>query len=722
MACKKLTSSNSVEDASSYQTASVKPDANALVLLFVTHSTPIFVVGAPTTPTVSGNGLVWLRVQTVTFGGQNDRRLTCFRAMGTAPAEGAVTMDFGGQNQDYCAWSLFEYTDVDIDGSGAAAVAQSSVAAGTGATLTVALTPSADSARNVSVGALALELVAEPDRPVSSGAGFTEIDQMNPDQLFGKGTSLQTQDASPAVSGVSWTWTGAENAAAIALEVKAVPTGTTPPPPLTTDEALIKRFEPVLFFHPDEKFFPVDAKRFIEQAALWTSREPFDDKATWGGAPGDPFPRRPQVAAGKLAAAPNEGDDYRFGETFGKGQDNRFLELGGWKDTNGVPEAGVTESSENVYTDRDSIADLYNNELEASRFWYHAEVFAKTRLEQIAQSDNNLKKILGQLGEHPRLVCYYLFFPAHEQSVGRERCTGVAANEVACHAGDWQCIAVMLKGDGADTAEGFTPKFLGLTGSRRAAVVQEDGSVVFRPYQFDDEDRTAITVEAWRPGQPATVDGHPRVYVARGTHSLYTKPGEHQVDPFSVNKEPRQCGTLDGPGPPEPPPPDRDFPLDTVAAIVAKIAAAGLANVFAVGFVAAVLEFFWEYPYAPFGATPPPVDPPDPDQAPAAAGAGKTVRPRDLTVPDAGEDVVDWRSQRSLVLEGRTYSSVVERGPKQPWWPGDDNEQGFWGRWGQHVTTDGLGRRAGPRFPNYAAMFLGALADGDTRQQLELDG
>ena len=157
MARKKLTSSNSVEDASSYQTASVKPDANALVLLFVTHSTPIFVVGPPTTPTVSGNGLVWLRVQTVTFGGQNDRRLTCFRAMATAPAEGAVTMDFGGQNQDYCAWSLFEYTDVDIDGSGAAAVAQSSVAAGSGASLTVALTPSADSARNVSVGALALE-------------------------------------------------------------------------------------------------------------------------------------------------------------------------------------------------------------------------------------------------------------------------------------------------------------------------------------------------------------------------------------------------------------------------------------------------------------------------------------------------------------------------------------------------------------------------------------
>ncbi len=280
----------------------------------------------------------------------------------------------------------------------------------------------------------------------------------------------------------------------------------------------------------------------------------------------------------------------------------------------------------------------------------------------------------------------------------------------------------MLKGDGTDTAEGFTPKFVGLTGSRPAAVEQEDGSFVFRPYQFDEENRTAITVEAWRPGQPATVDGHPRVYVARGSHSLFTKPGEHQVDPFPVNQEPRQCGTLDGPGPTSPPPPDRDFPLDTVAAIVAKIVAAGLANVFAVGFVAAVLEFLWDYPYAPFGAAAPTIDPPDPDQAPAAAGDGKTVRPRDLTVPDAGDDVVEWRSQRALVLEGRTYSCVVERGPKQPWWPGDDNEKGFWGRWGQHVTTDGLGRRAGPRFPNYAAMFLGALADGDTRQQLELDG
>jgi hypothetical protein len=31
---------------------------------------------------------------------------------------------------------------------------------------------------------------------------------------------------------------------------------------------LVRRFEPILYFHPEEKFFPCDAKSYIEHSAL----------------------------------------------------------------------------------------------------------------------------------------------------------------------------------------------------------------------------------------------------------------------------------------------------------------------------------------------------------------------------------------------------------------------------------------------------------------------
>lgn len=103
---KKLTSNNSVNNASTCKTAVIGPGDNMLVLAFVANARPAIPGGTPATPTVSGNGLTWQQVKTVTAA--NDRRLTCYRAMGPTPSAGDVTIDFGGQTQDYCAWSIFE--------------------------------------------------------------------------------------------------------------------------------------------------------------------------------------------------------------------------------------------------------------------------------------------------------------------------------------------------------------------------------------------------------------------------------------------------------------------------------------------------------------------------------------------------------------------------------------------------------------------------------------
>lgn len=714
----KLTAGSGTDDAASFATEAVRPAADALVLLFVTSATVspfgLFPPPVPNTPTVSGHGLVWIRMKTLTFGAQNDRQLTAFRAMGAAPAQGVVTIDFGGQAQDFCAWSMFEYTGVDTSDGGASAVVQSATATGNGTTLTVALGPSSAAANNVAVGGIALELINDPARPVTPGAGFGEIDELNPAGI--KATSLQTQDATPAVPGVAWTWNGAENAAAIALEVKAKVTagGGPPTPTLTLDEQLIKRFEPVLFFHPDEKFFPVDPKRVVEHSALWASSAPFDDKNTWGGPPGASFPRRPDVATDELAALPGQGGTYKFDDILGRGNDNRFLEIGGWKDADESSEPGVTADSQNVYANRDAIADKFNNEYESSRFWYYAEVFIGSRLKKLLGSDVNLTKTLGKRSK-PKLLCYYLLFPAHEQSVGADTCTGIEAQEAACHAGDWQCIAVLLEGDGADAAS-YKPKYLGLTGSRPKAVDLGGGQFDYRPHQFDEENRTVLKVESWRPGMPFTVDGHPRVHVALGSHSLYTQGGDVEVDPFSINQAPRDCGILDGPGPVSPPPTDDDdgeSDLDPLVVLIAKLVGGLASGFFIFAWAGAIIESFTTF-IKPFGTAPeePFGDPPNPDQSPMA-GEGTTLAPAGLQVPDAGPVEV-WRSKRHTSPDGRTYDYVVNR-TTQRWWPDDDFEKGFWGRWGQQVTNDPLGRRSGPRFPNYAVMFVQALADGDTK-------
>ena len=47
---------------------------------------------------------------------------------------------------------------------------------------------------------------------------------------------------------------------------------------------------------------------------------------------------------------------------------------------------------------------------------------------------------------------------------------------------------------------------------------------------------------------------------------------------------------------------------------------------------------------------------------------------------------------------------------QQVWWPSDTVHHGYDGRWGPRVANDPQGRRAGMRFPDFALMFLQALA------------
>lgn len=699
-----LTTGNSVNDASQFTTAEIQPTASALVLVFVANVKRIVTLGTIATPTISGSGLSWERVTTVTTPDE-DRRLTCFRAMGTAPARSAIVIDFADQIQDICAWSIVEYTDVDTTGvDGAGAIGQSFVATGTGTSLIATLTP-ADPQHGRTIGAIMLEPTDGQAHPVSSGSGFSEIHQQTATQAaFAKALTMQTQDSTSSASTISWTWAGSQDAAAVVIEVKGATEpsggGTTPGDPT---EAVIRRFEPVLHLHPDESFVPVNAKRYVESAALWAATAPFDDKNSWG--------TTPLVKASQLSTDPGSATYLgKPNNLVADAANERFLELGGWKDQDQNHEPDVTGGTTNVYADRKAIFDLYNGDLADHKFWYHAELFDETRLANLAGtvSAPALTNTLANF-KHPALLCYYLFYPAHEQSVGKDACPNVEAKEVACHAGDWHCFALLLEGDGTTSPDKYTPKFFGISGIRPAPVT---GGTTFRPYAFDAEGRITLKVEAWRSGsptapvQPDVVGDNPRFYIARGSHSMYTTAGEHEVAPFDDANSPTGCGKFDTPSAVPPPPPSDSIDPELQFALIflVKTILGGILGAFFPGFVAGIIEAIAATPG--FGSDPTPIiDPPNADAAPPAAAGSITVRPRNLTIPDLTGTEHFWPGDQDA------QALIVDRN-NQVWWPSDDGTKGFRGRWGQRVAPDPLPHRAGVKFPEFWKMFLLALEQG----------
>ena len=67
--------------------------------------------------------------------------------------------------------------------------------------------------------------------------------------------------------------------------------------------------------------------------------------------------------------------------------------------------------------------------LAASRFWYHAEVFSAARLATLLRGRRDIDRDRFSTLQDPALVCYYLFFPGHEQPL--EGCDGMAARRWA---------------------------------------------------------------------------------------------------------------------------------------------------------------------------------------------------------------------------------------------------------------------------------------------------
>jgi hypothetical protein len=462
---------------------------------------------------------------------------------------------------------------------------------------------------------------------------------------------------------------------------------------------LIRRFEPILFFHPQERFFPSDAKRYLERCALWKAEAPFNTKDSWGGK-GSPFPRAPMIAHGNIAAIQTETQP---GETFlGEPQgasfpflitnnvEERFLEMNGWQDA-----LTVTDASENRFAALDSLAASYVNDpaLSQSRFWYHAEVFDKNSLRQIAaqpRSDGlNLSLLFAQL-QNPTLICYYLFYPGHDEDI--EGCGPPGpGTEFGGFAGEWTCAAVLLEHPNNNVPQ--QPTHIGLT-SRNVGRIQAQ----------DQEQRVGMIVGPWSSVNPVT--DNPRLFVARGTHGLYLQPGQQELSAFTpgdVDPSRGSCGEVEDLDDVTYPPPEESTSPSTLVAI-------GKGIVVALTLGAATPWLTGEYK---FGSDSPPPTQPQHDFPPDSGQFGTIVlpqalKPTDLPEAAQAQSVINWAATETPI-QGRAYNFLVDRA-HQIWWPGTGNNPGYAGRWGPRVDHDPHGRRAGMRFPEFSEMFLVALA------------
>ena len=194
--------------------------------------------------------------------------------------------------------------------------------------------------------------------------------------------------------------------------------------------------------------------------------------------------------------------------------------------------------------------------------------------------------------------------------------------------------------------------------------------------------------------------------------------------PYLEDPGVQSCGQAEAPAGEVPPLPEEDTVIDDIFGVVkgifimvAKIAAgAGIGAALgplgavvggAAGLVAGALENASGLDVI---GTLPAVGP---TRDTVTTTTGKVVHPQGLRPPDVDASrAVEWQREDDLVVDGRHYSTIVDRGT-QILSPGDPEFKGYTGRWGPRMESDPQTRRAGMRFPNFWLIFFEQLVRND---------
>ena len=496
--------------------------------------------------------------------------------------------------------------------------------------------------------------------------------------------------------------------------------------------ALAKAFEPILLFHKDERFFPIDPKWYLERCALWKSDRPFDDKTKWN---------QPPVLAKGLVAAANGAKEIAGGKTwlgtpggaFGieaataveqrPADQEFFLEFAGWEP---VSNPAVTPTTNNRHAALNPAE--YLAPLQGSQPWYYVEYLDNADL--LAYTDNpnikanglNLFSIVASNPKlnAPRVILYHLLYPLHQETL--EGCEDAGEGRLfGSYAGEWACVAVVIDATGK-------PLFIGLTSRNTAAPA----------LHIDQEQRVGMTIMPWSDVQTVSdaAGAHPKIFVSLDTHGHYLTSGPKTLTPFTpggLDIARMSCGqveTLDdlisgdtviSPGTPAIPEEDANAFVITLK-ILLSVATLGIGTKWIAGDWATA-EGAWgnfrgdgtpEILASPHG------------QATDVTGGpsfGRILRPKGLALPEAAQatSVEDWnvRAFFAPAPDGRAYGFVVDRFAQVWWAPRPEprpakadlkNPKGFGGRWGPRVTNDPHARRAGMKCPDFALLLLEALA------------
>jgi len=204
-----LTDGGQETGGTSYQTPSITPSANKLVLASIWTDDSV----NSCMPTLAGNGLTWVRInsQIVDHG-----EITLFRAMGASPSSGVVTISCGSGNNTSWGWSIDEFSNIDTSGTnGSGAIVQNNTNGARGvSSLTVTLGSAFSSSQNATYGAFG----SEDTYTFNAGSGFTMLGQ----EVYGTDSVVMSEWRNDNDTTVNVSCTScAADIVGVAVEIKA---------------------------------------------------------------------------------------------------------------------------------------------------------------------------------------------------------------------------------------------------------------------------------------------------------------------------------------------------------------------------------------------------------------------------------------------------------------------------------------------------------------------
>lgn len=211
-----LTAGGSAVSATSFNTASVSPTANDLILLWVVSSANL-----PTS--VTGNGLTWVQITSQTTVDKS----AVYRTMGAAPSAGAITIDFGANSQAEIDWVVVDYSGTNTSGTnGSGAIVQSAINSSATAVTSLTVTlPSAIGTGN----AVAVAFGHGSTDAQTAGGSYTKLGENAAGGILG---DFAHEWNATGTTTPSMSWSLSDVAHGIAVEIAIPPAGPTPTPPI----------------------------------------------------------------------------------------------------------------------------------------------------------------------------------------------------------------------------------------------------------------------------------------------------------------------------------------------------------------------------------------------------------------------------------------------------------------------------------------------------------